>query len=148
MDKNAFTHDATPTWSGFLYQGRVAVYLALEKIISLDAEDIEQYALEMENCEDIAIIRTIDSVEQYISIHQVKHENSETLYGYKKPLVQLMLEKGYCESHRYGKPEAYLHTSKGVKVTEEELDNNSIVGKMSLNNVMVRWRRYMSRKNK
>lgn len=122
MDKNAFTHDATPTWSGFLYQGRVAVYLALEKIISLDAEDIEQYALEMENCEDIAIIRTIDSVEQYISIHQVKHENSETLNGYKKPLVQLMLEKGYCESHRYGKPEAYLHTSKGVKVTEEELD--------------------------
>lgn len=114
MDKNAFTHDATPTWSGFLYQGRVAVYLALEKIISLDAEDIEQYALEMENCEDIAIIRTIDSVEQYISIHQVKHENSETLNGYKKPLVQLMLEKGYCESHRYGKPEAYLHTSKGV----------------------------------
>ena len=132
-----------------MYQGRVAVYLALEKIISLDAEDIEQYALEMENCEDIAIIRTIDSVEQYISIHQVKHENSETLNGYKKPLVQLMLEKGYCESHRYGKPEAYLHTSKGVKVDRRgNWINNSIVGKMSLNNVMVRWRRYMSRKNK
>ena len=39
MDKNAFTHDATPTWSGFLYQGRVAVYLALEKIISLVMND-------------------------------------------------------------------------------------------------------------
>ena len=29
---NIFMHDAVPTWSGFLYQGRIAVYLAVRKI--------------------------------------------------------------------------------------------------------------------
>lgn len=30
--ENVFMHDAVPTWSGFLYQGRIAVYLAIKKI--------------------------------------------------------------------------------------------------------------------
>ena len=32
---NIFMHDAVPTWSGFLYQGRIAVYLAVRKINEL-----------------------------------------------------------------------------------------------------------------
>lgn len=28
---NIFMHDAVPTWSGFLYQGRIAAYLAVKK---------------------------------------------------------------------------------------------------------------------
>ena len=30
---NVFEHDAIPTWSGFVYQGRIAVYLAIKEII-------------------------------------------------------------------------------------------------------------------
>lgn len=32
---SVFEHDATPTWSGFIYQGHVAVYLAVSKICEL-----------------------------------------------------------------------------------------------------------------
>ena len=32
---NIFMHDAVPTWSGFLYQGRIAVYLAVRRINEL-----------------------------------------------------------------------------------------------------------------
>lgn len=53
---NIFMHDAVPTWSGFLYQGRIAVYLAVRKINELreagNESEIKKYALEMEKCED------------------------------------------------------------------------------------------------
>lgn len=57
---NIFMHDAVPTWSGFLYQGQIAVYLAVKTICELSNSgnmlDIEKYAIEMEKCEDIALI--------------------------------------------------------------------------------------------
>ena len=36
MISNIFIHDAVPTWSGFLYQGQIAVYLAVRQICELD----------------------------------------------------------------------------------------------------------------
>ena len=62
---NIFMHDAVPTWSGFLYQGRIAVYM--------DGNN-----------------------KTYHSIHQVKNEKGCKLTSYKDPLIQLMLEKGFC----------------------------------------------------
>ena len=63
---NIFMHDAVPTWSGFLYQGRIAVYLAVRRINELreagNESEIKKYALEMEKCEDIA--------ERIIMVHQ------------------------------------------------------------------------------
>ena len=43
---NIFMHDAVPTWSGFLYQGRIAVYLAVRKINEL-RKVLESYGYEM-----------------------------------------------------------------------------------------------------
>ena len=52
MNDNIFIHDAVPTWSGFLYQGQIAVYLAIKKIGELDAAnkivDVSYYSLEMD----------------------------------------------------------------------------------------------------
>ena len=31
MNDNIFIHDAVPTWSGFLYQGQIAVQILLER---------------------------------------------------------------------------------------------------------------------
>lgn len=57
---NIFMHDAVPAWSGFWYQGRIAVYLAVRKINELreagNESEIKKYALEMEKCEDIAVV--------------------------------------------------------------------------------------------
>lgn len=38
-----FTHDATPTWSGFIYQGEIAIYLALRKILIIRGINPTQY---------------------------------------------------------------------------------------------------------
>ena len=92
---NIFMHDAVPTWSGFLYQGRIAVYLAVRKINELreagNESEIKKYALEMEKCEDIAVVYMDGNNKKYHSIHQVKNEKGCKLTSYKDPLIQLML---------------------------------------------------------
>lgn len=80
-----FEHDATPTWSGFIYQGLVAVYLAVNQTCellsrpnNLDKEIIgSSYQLEIENCEDVAIIRVDENGKEYLSIHQVKNRKEK-----------------------------------------------------------------------
>lgn len=110
---NIFMHDAVPTWSGFLYQGRIAVYLAIRKINELRAggkeSEIEKYELEMEKCEDIALVHIDGKDRKYHSIHQVKNVTGTAIDTYKSPLIQLMLEKGFCKKNNYGMPAAYLH---------------------------------------
>ena len=80
-----FEHDATPTWSGFIYQGLVAVYLAVKQICellsqpnNLDKKTIGlSYQLEIENCEDVAIVRINGNEKNYLSIHQVKNRKEK-----------------------------------------------------------------------
>lgn len=117
---NVFIHDATPTWSGFVYQGYVACYLTLKEINKMKEENQltleeigENYGVELEYCEDIAILCT--KTGEYLSIHQVKHEKAESISKYRDPIVQLMLEKGYCSEKGLGTPKAYLHTSSKIK---------------------------------
>lgn len=101
MVDNIFIHDAVPTWSGFVYQGQIAVYLAVKKIYELDEmkkkEETNYYAIEMEKCEDIAVIYTKEDNKEYKSIHQVKNYEKNGIGEYKSPLIQLMLEKGFCK---------------------------------------------------
>lgn len=124
MENNIFVHDAVPTWSGFLYQGQIAVYLAVKKIYELDAlgkkEEAAHYTIEMEKCEDIAVVYEKKGCKQYQSIHQVKHYAKQGIGDYKSPLTQLMLEKGFCQKNGYGAPDAYLHVSKPVLINTGE----------------------------
>lgn len=32
--ENIFIHDEIPTWSGFIYQGEIAIYLAVKKFVN------------------------------------------------------------------------------------------------------------------
>lgn len=120
--KSVFEHDATPTWSGFTYQGHIAIYLALHKICellsqpySLDKRYIASaYQLEVENWEDVAII----GENGYLSIHQVKNMQKTKISAYQIPLTQLMLENGYMRKNNLGMPTAYLHISNPVDEDE------------------------------
>lgn len=125
-----FEHDATPTWSGFIYQGLVAVYLAVKQICellsqpnNLDKKTIGlSYQLEIENCEDVAIVRINGNEKNYLSIHQVKNRKEKKISDYRKAVIQLMLEKGFLKKQNFGTPEAYLHTSSKIKENEYEID--------------------------
>lgn len=125
MINNIFTHDAVPTWSGFLYQGQIAVYLAVKKIYELDAsgkrDEVDCYAIEMEKCEDIAVVYEKKGCKKYHSIHQAKNCAKQRIGDYKNPLTQLMLEKGFCQKNGYGVPDAYLHVSEQVLINSGEI---------------------------
>lgn len=124
MVDNIFIHDAIPTWSGFLYQGQIVVYLAVKKIYELDSSgkkgEANYYEIEMEKCEDIAVVYKNEGCKQYKSIHQAKNIAQQKLGDYKSPLTQLMLEKGFCQKNGYGVPDAYLHVSRQVSIKTEE----------------------------
>lgn len=67
--------DASPSWSGFNYQGKVALYYALKCINSESVEkDFSNYNLMLEDNEDFEIV--IDKAP--ISFHQVKAWQSKT----------------------------------------------------------------------
>lgn len=124
MNNNIFVHDAVPTWSGFLYQGQIAVYLAVKKIYELEVsgkkKEVDKYAIEMEKCEDIAVVYEEKGCTKYLSIHQAKNYEKGKMRNYKSPLTQLMLEKGFCQKNGYGAPDAYLHVSRQVKINTTE----------------------------
>lgn len=135
---NIFIHDATPTWSGFIYQGYIAIYLALNKICELKSKGlgIEEiglnYKIEVENCEDIAIVKIDGKDKQYLSIHQVKNQKDNNISAYRSPLVQLMMEKGFCAKGNLGTPEAYLHVSKKINENSTEIDQKLVEWKTSI----------------
>ncbi len=75
-------HEAVPTWSGYNYQGKIAIYHAIKKINEFkqnnyDIEVIKNHKLEIEYFEDFAII---DENDKYISVHQVKAGDSFSSY--------------------------------------------------------------------
>lgn len=119
---NIFEHDAVSTWSGFTYQGRIAVYLAVKKIYELSVSgekaEIKKYLVEMEKCEDIAFLYKDGGNEQYLSIHQVKNQADKSMAKYKNPLTQLMLEKGFYIKHKLGNPQAFLHVSNQIDIKD------------------------------
>lgn len=61
-------HSAIPSWSGFQYQGKVALNVVLDYILKIEPSEHENYRLELEWYEDFSIIKN----DEYVSIHQVK----------------------------------------------------------------------------
>ncbi|EJD6540327.1 hypothetical protein M0K83_RS14470 [Providencia rettgeri] len=84
--------DATASWNGFSYQGKVGLYVCLKLIY--DAlnrnEDIdkfcEQYSIEFEWLEDFSILKD----NKYKSHHQVKHYNDEKFSSYIDAIVTIL----------------------------------------------------------
>lgn len=81
-------HDATPSWNGFNYQGKVGLYVALSLICEklseglnlADFDDFKNsYSLEYEWIEDFSIKNN----EKYVSLHQVKHYKGSRFSSYK-----------------------------------------------------------------
>ncbi|MBY0380203.1 MAG: hypothetical protein K2P99_07380 [Burkholderiales bacterium] len=87
MAKDA--HSAVPSWSGFLYQGKLAIYYALtviqEKLSNNSQFNFRTFQLEIEWQEDFAIM--INS--EYESIHQVKAITNSIPSEYKKAIIDI-----------------------------------------------------------
>lgn len=96
--------DASPSWSGFNYQGKVALYHTLKLINAKPVDtDLSSFSLMLESIEDFEII--IDK--SPISFHQVKAYNENSYSSYSDALLGITLEL-YKYPNAYGK----IHTWK------------------------------------
>jgi len=118
MLDNNLEFDATPSWSGYIYQGKVAIFAVLKKINSLfdenEKEQISSYFLELEWLEDFSILHSTEVGIEYETIHQVKAREDSKLKDYADALIKLIKK---VETHKEVK-NAYLHTVK--KITLEK----------------------------
>ena len=122
-----FEYDAVPSWGGFIYQGYVAIYVALKYILdgSVREEDMSNYELRLETLEDVSVVYKMDDYIEYLSIHQVKSKKDKTLSSYMKALKQLMYEKAVVKLETK-EVQAYLHVRKNIS----DINNGDISEKM------------------
>lgn len=122
-------HDASPTWSGFSYQGKVGLYVVLKKLNSYNGENIqnvfENWKLEFEWLEDFSI----KDGNTYISIHQVKAYNNRSYSKYKIAINQLALN-AYLQDYTQvtSQIKHYLHVIRDVNFNKECLYEYTIRG--------------------
>lgn len=99
-------YDASPSWSGFNYQGKVALYYVLclinEKALDYD---FSNYELFLENTEDFEVKESSKT----LTFHQVKAYQNSSFSAYSKALIGIALEL-----YRNADAQAYIHTWKNI----------------------------------
>ncbi|WNR45791.1 ABC-three component system protein [Paenibacillus roseipurpureus] len=102
-------HSAIPSWSGYQYQGKVALNVVLDYILKISPADYDNYQLELEWYEDFCILNGGD----YVSIHQVKSYKAHTLSEYKDAIWNLLGKTllNSCD-------ECYLHSTTEIESEE------------------------------
>lgn len=77
--------DATPSWSGYIFQGEVAICVALEKIVGIGVQNLElRNALLIESDEDFSIR------ENDLEVYQVKAKANSSMSSYKETVEELI----------------------------------------------------------
>ena len=84
-------HSAADTWSGFIYQGKVALYHVLKLINEKDS--VDELHLQLDSLEDFAIIRYENNEPKPVTLHQVKAVKSHYYSKYKEAFEKLEKRK-------------------------------------------------------
>ncbi|WP_347549051.1 ABC-three component system protein [Pseudalkalibacillus hwajinpoensis] len=109
-------HNATSSWSGYAYQGKVAIYTALALInemkIYKQEKNIDLFKLEIESLEDFSILNG----DKYQSIHQVKsYKDNKYIKKYKSAILDLL-----GKTSKYEISNSYLHTVCKIESTTKQ----------------------------
>lgn len=122
--------DASPSWSGFNYQGKVALYHVLRLINEQPVDtDFSNYSLMLEDTEDFEIRKNGIP----ISFHQVKAYNSSSYGKYSEALLEITLEL-YKQPSVNGK----IHTWKNINSKPNFQDLITSI-KDDINNILVQY---------
>ncbi|MFV8326956.1 ABC-three component system protein [Flavobacterium sp. ZS1P14] len=84
-------HSAADTWSGFIYQGKVALYHVLTLI--LNEANVDELELQLDSLEDFAIVRNDGTNIVPVSLHQVKAMKSHLYSSYQEAFAKLEKRK-------------------------------------------------------
>ncbi|MDD3466197.1 MAG: hypothetical protein PHE67_03530 [Campylobacterales bacterium] len=99
-DNISYPHTAITSWSGFIYQGKVAIYHALTLL------DHSDYVLQLDSLEDFAIL---DAAGNAVCMHQVKALKSQFFGTYSSEFSRL---KSKAENE--GCQNAFFHLAKTI----------------------------------
>ncbi len=99
-----FPHTAISTWSGFVYQGKLALYHCL-RMMSSDYEANRDLKLQLESQDDFAIFRH----HQCLSMHQVKAYKDTRFSAYCDGITTQR-----DNARQRGTPLAYFHVARAV----------------------------------
>lgn len=100
--------DAIPSWSGYQYQGQIAIITMLIQLVKIEEKEIQRYELALEDIEDFSIY--YDG--KLKSIHQVKAQKKKSISSYGEALYYMALE---LESIENKDVIAYLHVSEKLQ---------------------------------
>lgn len=90
MTTQALPHTAIPTWSGFIYQGRIGLYHILKQLNSKQENEINELVFQIDSIEDFTIMRLNPNGKPIpVSMHQVKAVKSTAYSTYKDDFEQL-----------------------------------------------------------
>lgn len=107
------SHDASATWSGFNYQGKVAIHHTLTLInqkLTIDINhDFNGLELILENHEDF----DIKGLNGFKSFHQVKAINQTAFSTYENALFAMLLQ---LDNPNHTEVIGYLHTWKPLRL--------------------------------
>nr|WP_323777059.1 ABC-three component system protein [Amylibacter sp.] len=112
LETTEYPATAAPTWSGFVYQGKIALYHCLKLIEGGD----EQFELQLDSSDDFAIYK--DGV--LVSAHQVKAKISKYRSGYTGALNKC----AKIEHDRIKNTSRYLHVSVKLNDTSDHTEGN------------------------
>lgn len=107
-----YPHSAISTWSGFVYQGKVALYHCLKLINAGDSE----FELQLDSTDDFAIYKD----GKLISAHQVKAKIGDYRSNYKEALEK----SAAIELDRIAGIKRYFHISQPINDHSDYIDGN------------------------
>lgn len=126
-------HDATPSWNGYNYQGKVGLYVCLINIlkegrvgVDLPAFDtfLDEHHIEYEWIEDFAIKRG----EDYLSLHQVKHKGENKFKDHVEAIATILHRKnGVLSDTDIFKYFTFKSKKKGDTAAEKEKIKTEII---------------------
>ena len=123
MDKviNSDKRNAIPSWSGYQYQGQIAIITMLIQLVNIPKNEIDKYALVLEDIEDFSIY--YDG--KLKSIHQVKAQKKKVISSYAEALYYMALGLEKIENKEVI---AYLHTSEKLQYHDWKKEVIDVVG--------------------
>ncbi len=120
MAKQSLPHTAIPTWSGFIYQGRVGLYHVLKQLNIKPETEINELLFQIDSIEDFTILKSNpNGVDIPVSMHQVKAVKSNAYSTYKGDFIQLFTK---WTNLGISTVEAFFHLSTQNEKTKTQIE--------------------------
>jgi hypothetical protein len=109
-------HSAAASWSGYIYQGHIALSHCL-KLLLEDSARYQSYFLQLESADDFAIFDELRKTP--ISLHQVKSVKGTTITTHREALDKLNQKR-----NDYQEATLYFHVANQIQKADKNLESD------------------------